>query len=158
MAREVEHESRHWIERYMTASMIMTKRFQGEISGVIGQELTSDQYQLLRLIYLEGANCTSTVLAEQFYVGKSSITAMTNRLVEYGMIERTRDESDRRQVYLSLSKYGHKIYTEAESQVQKMVSDYLVHFTQQDIETFITLYERLAHLVQDTGTGGENKI
>jgi DNA-binding MarR family transcriptional regulator len=153
---EVEHEAKHWIERYMTATMIMTKRFHGEISEVIGQDLTIDQYHFLRLIYLEGKNCTSTVLAEQFYVGKSSITAMTNRLVEHGMIERTRDESDRRQVYLSLSEHGHKIYTEAEVQVQKMVANYLVHFTQQEIENFITLYEKLAHLVQDTG--GEEKI
>ncbi|AJS59286.1 MarR family winged helix-turn-helix transcriptional regulator [Paenibacillus sp. IHBB 10380] len=153
----MEHQQpRHWIERYMTATMIMTKRFHGEISEVIGQDLTIDQYQLLRLIYLEDKNCTSTVLAEQFYVGKSSITAMTNRLVEHDMIERTRDESDRRQVYLSLSEHGHKIYTEAEEQVQKMVGDYLVHFTQQEIETFITLYEKLARLVQDTG--GDEKI
>ncbi|MDQ0193216.1 MarR family winged helix-turn-helix transcriptional regulator [Paenibacillus wynnii] len=143
-------EAQHWINRYMDAYLVVTRRINAQIRDSISEELTSDQYLILRLIQGQEL-CTSTHLAESFAVGKSSITAMTNRLVEAGMIERTRDENDRRQVYLSMTEYGKSIFDAAEKQVQEIVSPYLFHFEESDIEMFIRMFEKLGSLMQDSG-------
>ena len=146
----MDKEAEHWINRYMDAYLVVTRRINAQIRESISEDVTSDQYLILRLIKGQKL-CTSTHLAEAFSVGKSSITAMTNRLVEAGMIERTRDENDRRQVYLSITEYGENVYAAAQKQVQEIVSPYLFHFEESDIEMFITMFEKLASLMQDSG-------
>lgn len=146
----MKEDARHWINRYIDAYLNVTRRINAQIRDSISEDLTSDQYLILRLI--DGQElCTSTYLAESFAVGKSSITAMVNRLVEAGMIERTRDENDRRQVYLSITEYGRKVYDGAEKQVQEIISPYLFHFEEKDIEKFVGMFEKLGSLMQDSG-------
>jgi MarR family transcriptional regulator, organic hydroperoxide resistance regulator len=146
----LSHDAQTWINRYMDAYLLVTRRINAQIREQMSEELTSDQYLILRLINGQEL-CTSTYLAETSAVGKSSITAIINRLVEAGMIERTRDENDRRLVYLSLTEYGEKIYVAAEKQVQEIVSPYLFHFEEKDIEMFIRMFEKLGSLMQETG-------
>ncbi|MFD2877594.1 MarR family winged helix-turn-helix transcriptional regulator [Paenibacillus rhizoplanae] len=115
-----------------------------------GEGLTTDQFLILRLISGQ-EKCTSTYLAEAVAVGKSSITAIINRLDEAGMIQRTRDENDRRQVYLTMTEYGESVYKTSEKQMQQVISPYLFHFEDDNIELFITMFEKLAFLMQDAG-------
>ena len=90
----------------------------------LGEDLTSDQFQVVRLV--NGTDhCTSSYLAEALAVGKSSVTAIVNRLVDAGIIDRTRDEADRRLVYLTLTEYGHTIFESAQEQMREIVSPYL---------------------------------
>ncbi|MFD1775093.1 MarR family winged helix-turn-helix transcriptional regulator [Paenibacillus rhizophilus] len=147
-------EAREWINRYIDAYQIVTRRINARIRESIDEGLTSDQFQILRLI--DGQpRCTSTYLAEAFSVGKSSITAIINRLAEAGIIERTRDESDRRQVYLTISDYGRGIYETAEHKVLEVISPYLMNFDKDNIELFITMFEKLAQLMQEAGGSNE---
>ncbi|MDH6368289.1 DNA-binding MarR family transcriptional regulator [Paenibacillus sp. PastF-3] len=148
----MEDEVQHWINRYMDAYMMVTRQVAARIKDSIAADTTNDQYQILRLINAQ-EQCTSTYLAETFCVGKSSITAIINRLVQAGIIERTRDENDRRQVYLSMSEHGKKVFEAAESQVHEVVAPYLFHFEKKDIETFIMMFEKLASLIQNDNGG-----
>ncbi|OMD78742.1 MarR family winged helix-turn-helix transcriptional regulator [Paenibacillus odorifer] len=150
----MDNEVQHWINRYMDAYLIVTRQVAARIKDSIAAETTNDQYQILRLINAQ-EQCTSTYLAESFCVGKSSITAIINRLVQAGIIERTRDENDRRQVYLSMSEHGKKIFEAAETQVHEVISPYLFHFEEKDIEMFVMMFEKLANLIQNDD-GGKN--
>ncbi|MBT2291671.1 MarR family transcriptional regulator [Paenibacillus albidus] len=143
-------EAARWINRYLDAYLIVTRRINAQIRDSIAAGLTNDQYLILRLINGQEL-CTSTYLAESFAVGKSSITAIINRLSEAGFIERTRDESDRRQVYLSMTKLGRSTYEAAEKQVMEVVSPYFSRFDEKDIEKFIMMFEKLGHLMQEPG-------
>lgn len=67
------------------------------------------------------------------------------------MIERTRDENDRRQVYLTMTEHGKSVYSTSEKQMQEVISPYLFHFEDHDIERFITMFEKLAFLMQEPG-------
>ncbi|AIQ35417.1 MULTISPECIES: MarR family winged helix-turn-helix transcriptional regulator [unclassified Paenibacillus] len=148
----MEDEVQHWINRYMDAYMMVTRQVAARIKDSIAADTTNDQYQILRLINAQ-EQCTSTYLAETFCVGKSSITAIINRLVQAGIIERTRDENDRRQVYLSMSEHGKRVFEAAESQVHEVVAPYLFHFEKKDIEMFIMMFEKLANLIQNDNGG-----
>ncbi|WP_068619471.1 MarR family winged helix-turn-helix transcriptional regulator [Paenibacillus tuaregi] len=134
------------IDRYVTALSTVTKRLNYEITKVVQDDMTVDQYQIMYYINAQ-ERCTSTVLADAFCVGKSSITAIITRLVDRGLIERTRDEDDRRLIYLSLTDHGREVYDKADRKVQDMVSSYLTHFNQDEVESFIGTFEKLARLV-----------
>ncbi|MDF9842959.1 MULTISPECIES: MarR family transcriptional regulator [unclassified Paenibacillus] len=150
----MNEEAEHWITRYVDAYLIVTRQISARIKERIAEGLTTDQFLILRLIKAQ-EQCTSTYLAESVCVGKSSITAIINRLDEAGMIERTRDENDRRLVYLSLTEQGEEVYQLAEKQVKDVISPYLLHFEEDDIEKFITMFEKLAFLMQETGGRNE---
>ncbi|EPR26667.1 Transcriptional regulator, MarR family protein [Geobacillus sp. WSUCF1] len=72
-----------WIDRYLSVSFLVMKRGAALVKGSLCEEMTHDQYYLLRYIRRRGA-CTSTELAAMFGVNKSAVTAMTNRLVDKG--------------------------------------------------------------------------
>lgn len=91
----MKEEAEHWINRYLNAYMVVTRQISARVKERIPEGLTNDQFIILRLINSQEL-CTSTFLAEAVAVGKSSITAIINRLDEAGLIQRTRDENDRR--------------------------------------------------------------
>lgn len=90
------------IDRYVTTSFRVHKKAEALVKGQIGNELTNDQHYILRYIFHSG-RCTSTELADVFEVNKSAITAIINRMVDKGLIERTRDMADRRVIYLTMT-------------------------------------------------------
>ncbi|MGG6311283.1 MarR family winged helix-turn-helix transcriptional regulator [Paenibacillus macerans] len=145
-------ESKQLIERYMAAFFVVTKRLHGEIREIIQEDITMEQYQILDYIAARG-RCTSTELAEAFAVGKSSITAMITRLVDKGSLRRTRDEDDRRVVYLTLTEQGEANYRIVQEQIMNTVSTYLVHFDADEVEGFISAFEKLARLIGEGSSG-----
>lgn len=146
----MKEEAEHWINRYLDAYMVVTRQISARVKERIPEGLTNDQFIILRLINSQEL-CTSTFLAEAVAVGKSSITAIINRLDEAGLIQRTRDENDRRQVYLTLTEHGKSVHQTAEKQVQEVISPYLFDFEEKDIEKFITMFEKLAFLMHEKG-------
>jgi MarR family transcriptional regulator, organic hydroperoxide resistance regulator len=146
----LKKDAEEWINRYVDAYMVVTRQINARLRDIFGEGLTNDQFLILRLIAGQ-EQCTSTYLAEAVAVGKSSITAIINRLDEAGMIQRTRDENDRRQVYLTMTAHGESVYRTSEKQMQEVISPYLFHFEDDKIEQFIVMFEKLAFLMQDTG-------
>lgn len=143
-------KAKQWIDRYVDVYLLVTRRINAQIREHLGEDLTNDQFQVVRIINSMD-HCTSSHLAETLAVGKSSITAIVNRLVDAGIIDRTRDEADRRLVYLTLTEYGHTIFESAQEQMREIVSPYLQHFEEKDIEMFISMFEKLGQLMFESG-------
>ncbi|OBZ14491.1 MarR family transcriptional regulator [Bacillus sp. FJAT-27264] len=146
----MDEVAEQWINRYLDAYLAVSRNISAQIRDSIAGGLTTDQYLILRLINGK-ERCTSTYLAESFAVGKSSITAISNRLVDAGLLVRTRDENDRRQVYLSMTEQGREVFEVAGKHVMDTVSPYFSHFGEKEIENFIMMFERLARMMQDSG-------
>lgn len=149
---EVNLESKQLIERYMAAYFEVTKRLNGQIRDIIQEDITMEQFQILKYIAPRG-RCTSTELADTFAVGKSSITAMITRMVDKGLLHRTRDEEDRRVVYLTMTEQGKHNYDVVQEQIMNTVSTYLVHFDADEVEGFISAFEKLARLIGEGSSG-----
>ncbi|MDU2239008.1 MAG: MarR family transcriptional regulator, partial [Paenibacillus sp.] len=58
-------ESKQLIERYMAAYFEVTKRLNGQIRDIIQEDITMEQFQILKYIAPRG-RCTSTELADTF--------------------------------------------------------------------------------------------
>ncbi|CAM4346342.1 MarR family transcriptional regulator [Paenibacillus phoenicis] len=145
-------ETKQLIERYMAAFFEVSKRLNGQIRDMIQEDITMEQFQILKYISSRG-RCTSTELADAFGVGKSSITAMITRMVDKGLLQRTRDQDDRRVVYLTMTEQGQRNYDIVQDQIISTVSKYLVHFEADEVEGFISAFERLARLVGEGSSG-----
>ncbi|EPZ39613.1 putative HTH-type transcriptional regulator yusO [Anoxybacillus ayderensis] len=145
----MERSIQQLIERYLSVSFLVNKRGAALMKCEL-DDVTHDQYYVLRHIYKRGV-CTSTELADVFAVNKSAITAMTNRLVEKGMIERGRGEDDRRIIALSLTEKGRKWLEETEQNVYELVEAIMTKLSHEEIEQFIQTYEKLAMILQEMG-------
>lgn len=140
MDKHIIHEL---INRYVSVSFEVNKKAASLIKCQIGEDLTIDQHYLLGYIQ-KSSKCTSSELAEAFDVNKSAITAIINRLADRGIIERTRDENDRRVVYLTLSDKGKELHHKTHEKVHLLVESFITQFDEAEITNFINTYEKLA--------------
>jgi DNA-binding MarR family transcriptional regulator len=141
-------EIQELIDRYMSLSFQVHKKAEALIKEEIGNELTNDQHYILRHIYQAG-ECTSSELADVFEVNKSAITAIINRMVERGFIQRTRDENDRRVVYLSLTDVGSELFKTAQKRVHLLVESIITQFEKTEITNFLQTFEKLAQILNN---------
>jgi DNA-binding MarR family transcriptional regulator len=137
---------RELIDRYIAVSFNVTKKAEALIKEQIGDDLTTDQHYILRHIY-QSKECTSSELADVFEVNKSAITAIVNRMVNREWIQRTRDEHDRRVVYLTLTSNGIKLFEKMEDRVHCLVESIINQFNKEEIQNFIQTYEKLSDIL-----------
>jgi len=136
------------VERYIQLTHEVWKRGEALIRDEIGEVLTNDQHYLLRYIYRQ-KRCTPTELADAFSVQKSAITAIINRLVEKKLIKRTQDVDDRRVIYLTLTDQGEILFEKTEAKIFKLVESIITKFDQQEIESFLKMYGKLAEILKE---------
>ena len=136
------------IDRYVTLSFQVHKKAESLIKGQIGNELTNDQHYILRYIH-QAKECTSSELADAFEVNKSAITAIINRMADRGLIQRTRDENDRRVVYLTLTDEGNALYQDCQEKVRLLVESIITQFDETEIVNFMNTYEKLASILSN---------
>jgi len=137
------------VDQYIEINISIEKNAGQLIKGQMCGDVTSDQHYMLR--YINNAEvCTSTELAETFNVNKSAITAIINRLWEKGLIQRNRDEKDRRVVYLTLTEEGKNLFNETESRIHQLVGSFIKQFDRAEIESFMKTYEKLNKIILAT--------
>ncbi|EKN69939.1 MarR family transcriptional regulator [Neobacillus bataviensis LMG 21833] len=137
------------IDQYINLTFSIEKNSVQLIKGQIGNDLTSDQHYILRYIN-QREECTSSELADVFNVKKSAITAIIERLWKKGFIKRTRDEQDRRVVYLTLTEGGQELFRETELRIYQLVGSLIKQFDQAEIEAFMKTYEKLNRIILAT--------
>ncbi|HZG75042.1 MAG TPA: MarR family transcriptional regulator [Paenibacillus sp.] len=134
------------IQRYEEASFIVTRRINAAIRERMRDDLTLDQYAVIRYMR-KRERCTSSELADTFCVGKSSITAIITRLFDKDLIERLPDEKDRRVTYLRLTDEGRRVSDEMEDRIRELLTQYLQHFDKDEALRFIETYEKLGRVL-----------
>jgi DNA-binding MarR family transcriptional regulator len=136
------------VDRYIALSFSVNKKAESLVKEQIGSDLTHDQHYMLRYINKKGS-CTSSELADVFEVKKSAITAIINRLWEKGLIQRTRDENDRRVVYLNLTGKGTELFDKTEERIHKLVESLINRFDETEIKQFLETYEKLNRILME---------
>lgn len=134
------------VDRYIAVSQSVEKKAASLVREQIGSDLTNDQHFTLRYMNQVGT-CTSSELSEVFDVQKSAITAIIQRLWEKGLIERTRDEKDRRVVYLTLTDKGKDLYSQCEKRIHNLVEGLITQFEHHEIKQFINTFEKLNQIL-----------
>lgn len=118
------------------------KKIRLEMNNVYDNELSRNEFFVLKILYEHGSK-KSTDLSKMLNVSASHITAITDSLIEKKWIQRVRSVQDRRIVDIHITDQG-KVILEL---IEKKKTDFLLEkfnsFSEQDIEHFIYLFNKL---------------
>ena len=106
--------------------------------------LTGTQYNALRILRgagPDGLPCSE--IGERMITHDPDITRLLDRLEQRGLVERTRDQHDRRVIYGKINAAGLKLLREMDGPVEKYGRDLLRHVSQADLRRLIDLLERV---------------
>lgn len=146
-----QHKLEALIHRYEEVYMFATRKIASMIAEQI-KEITMEQYFAIRYLK-KNSPCTSSELADACGVNRSAITAMVDRLVTKGFVQRIRDEGDRRMVYLESTEAGDRVYLEGEEKIRQLVESYLQELEEDEVEAFVRIYEKIVHIIRKNNGG-----
>jgi MarR family transcriptional regulator, lower aerobic nicotinate degradation pathway regulator len=105
--------------------------------------------QFLVLKQLQALGQTSQAeLADALGIDPSNLAAVAAELADRGLIERPRDEGDRRRYVLRLSRTGERLLRRAEGTIMRAEEDLLAPLDAQEREQLYALLRRLADGVE----------
>jgi len=139
------------VDRYQTAISNINRSVNVIIKQTIHTEMNTEQFSTLQYIERH-RNCTNTEIAQAFAVGKSTVTAQLTKLYEKDFIQRTRNERDRRTVYLSTTPKGAELVKSIESKLYEEIGQNLDMFDQQEVLSFLSSLEKLSLLMAQKET------
>lgn len=142
------------ISRYEDVYLFATRQIASIVSELV-QEMTLEQYFAVRYIS-KHEPCPASQLAEACGVNRSAITAMVDRLVNKGYVDRIRDEGDRRMVQLQTTAAGQAVYSSTQEKIRQFVEFYLQQLEEEEAEAFIRIYEKISTIIS-MSTGGEQE-
>lgn len=125
----------------------MIRRLHAELAHSMVKGVTGSQFFVLKKIGGKGKMTVSEV-AEETGVSLSAITVLVDRLFKAGLVNRTRDDRDRRLVWLELTDEGEEILQECRESRNKIIGKYFSRLPEGDIEKLIEIYERLMIIIQ----------
>lgn len=115
-----------------------------ELSSINTTEGTLSYMDMLYLdmIYFSD-NCTPSHIADSLKVARSAVTIRLNKLMEKGMIERTKSSTDGRVCYIRLTASTRKDYDDFFEQMRPSIEILKKEFTPEQIELFGKMMSRL---------------
>jgi DNA-binding MarR family transcriptional regulator len=136
----------------MAQSLVKTLPLMGRAVGAHMRERGEDEGTLIQILALKqfsDKSFTTSELAKRRKVSLQSASALVQRLVERGWIERTPDPDDRRQVRLELTPEGLAHAQATFDQIVSRLADFLEPLTPEELEAgqvFMAALQRLAEI------------
>jgi DNA-binding MarR family transcriptional regulator len=113
-------------------------------SQLIKVDLTSSQIKVIVSFFHHGT-FTMTELSRLHGVSFSTMTSMVDRLLQNGLLERLRDDEDRRIVLVRLSAKGKKMVDYLMKVRKQKLETFLCELTQDEVREFVKSIENVAH-------------
>lgn len=125
--------------------------------GQLVEEYDLTQPQIFTLWQLkENGPMTMGEFSKLLSVTHGVATRMVDRLLKKGMVERRRDENDRRVVFISLTMLGTEVTTEVIADFFAVIKDVFKEVPQRDREEYLALLGRIEK-AQAGGSGDASK-
>jgi DNA-binding MarR family transcriptional regulator len=101
--------------------------------------------QFYTLLHLEQTNeaCKMSDLAEATHQSAASLTGVVDRLRDKQLIDRLRDEKDRRQVMVAVTTQGRELISEIKQARREQMQMSLAHLAEPEVEALILLLDRV---------------
>lgn len=125
-------------EMYYTIS----RRWNAEWNEVNKNQLSVTQATALEILVTEGEQKASD-LADLLSITTGGVTGITDKLVKKGLIERTKDEDDRRVVNLVITNLGRKTYEIIQQERIEMMEKLFGGLTETEMQELIKIHQKL---------------
>jgi DNA-binding MarR family transcriptional regulator len=116
--------------------------------------LSAQQFLLLKQLQLLG-EASQAELADAIGIDCSNLASMATSLCDRGLVERTRNETDRRRYVLRLSRAGAQLHRRTEGAIAAAEHDLLSPLDLEQREQLYALLRRLADGVELCPTAGD---
>jgi DNA-binding MarR family transcriptional regulator len=127
--------------------VILGKMIQGFQSSQTEMNLNQTQRRTLLILYDKGET-TMTALHEAIGLEKGSLTTVIDQLIEKALVERKRDEKDRRKVYISVTPMGREKVGILRMEIASYIKNNLERLPSKDLERFYQAVEALTDISQ----------
>ena len=112
-----------------------------------GLDLTYNQYKTLLTIAAHD-NCSLGRLAGELDIAMSSTSQMVERLVGQGLVDRTTDRDNRRQVIIRLTPAGAQLIAALQGELVNGYRRALAQLNEDDQEALISAFETIAAILK----------
>lgn len=136
------------IRRYEEVFIFANKKLNGLLAERLSGDITLEQYGTLRHINQYGP-CPASTVAEYNCVNRSATTAMIDRLVVKGYVERIANPSDRRVILLQATAEAKQVLAVVEENLRLFVYSYLEELEEDEVEQFIRIYEKIWRIINE---------
>ena len=109
--------------------------------------LTFGQFAVLRMLFHQAPLAMGTI-AERLSISLAGATGIIDRLVNQGVVERTRSREDRRVVWVNLSEVGKERMVRLQEERHQYMRVLLEPLDADEMETLLHLLERVAEGVE----------
>ncbi len=101
--------------------------------------------QFYTLLHLEQSNevCKMSDLADATHQSAASLTGVVDRLRDKQLLDRIRDEKDRRQVMVTVTTQGRELISEIKQARREQMQMALAHMAESEVEALILLLDRM---------------
>jgi DNA-binding MarR family transcriptional regulator len=112
--------------------------------------LTAPQSLVLRLLIKKGA-LSSADLSRQMYVTPSNITGIIDRLEKKGLVERIRQQGDRRVALITLTQSGQKLGKAVPDPIEKKIVHQLSDLDPENLQILAMAMNQILNLIDTRG-------
>jgi MarR family transcriptional regulator, organic hydroperoxide resistance regulator len=144
-ARQGLERLRHAVHILSAAERRLRGRYQRQ-----GESLSHGHLRALFVLIAEG-EVTAGRLARDAELNPASITALVDQLESQGLVQRRRDDQDRRVCWVSLTEQGRAEVAEKEAGWSQRLAEAFADLPDQDLETASLVLERLASVFESYG-------
>ncbi|WP_439816660.1 MarR family winged helix-turn-helix transcriptional regulator [Zavarzinia sp. CC-PAN008] len=123
------------------------------VQATRGQGLTHQQFTLLQAV-AAGQGLSQTALVHMTGIDRSTLTDMIGRLVDRGVLKRSRAEDDRRANLIVLTEKGRQLLNQTTPAALEADRAFLEPIPPERREELIALLQRLADVDGDGGADG----
>lgn len=120
---------------------------QNVYTALRGYDLTVPQMWVLRTLSLKGP-LSLAELSRHVEMSTSNVSGIVDRLVRIELVNRTRDQADRRIVWLELSSNGHELVSRVPAMHEAYFTDMLQEMTDSDVQGLVMHLQSLVAIVE----------
>jgi len=133
-----------WLAPYLDRMEEMSRHFfryfHSRIEAAGG--LSPSQFLVLKVLQNAGT-VTVSELAQRIGISTAGATGLLDRLVRAGLVERTRDQADRRVVWVHLSPEGENQLAAACRLRRTILAELFAPLSQDEVQQLVRLYEKV---------------
>lgn len=138
-----------FITQFEQVMIKVVRRLGHEVGAVMEEGMTPPQFFVLRMVG-HGEAAKVSEIAEKLGVTLSAVTSLCDRLAASGLLNRERDQADRRVLRLTLTDTGRRKLTELEAKRSDLLRRYLGGVPQAELEHLLVTVRWIALLLEET--------
>lgn len=104
-------------------------------------DMTFSQYNLLRILDMEDRPLTCSEIGERLVQVVPAVTALVDRLLKRDLVTRERSETDRRTVYVAITKEGRKLVTPIVEHLRELEHEVMSELKRREQKELIRLLQ-----------------